>query len=332
MDVPRPERWPVLITVAICTRNRAESLRRTLESLAAMRVPGDVAWEVVVVNNGGTDHTDQVIAAFASRLPIRREFEPQPGLSRARNRAVDAANGDYIVWTDDDVIVDPGWLAAYAEAFRRWPEAAVFGGRITPRLEEPVPRWFLGTQALWIGMLGTRDFGDADLPLCLAGERLPYGPNFAIRAIEQRKYRYDTELGHAPGQGRRGEEMDVVERLLRSGASGYWVPQAKVEHCFTRGQLTTPCAARFYASIGETVAFRDRPAASGEFWLGAPRWLWRQMIEQWLRYRVHRWISPPSVWARHLVSYAMTWGTIRYWRGRSGVNMPNPLRQGGPSR
>jgi len=45
------------------------------------------------------------------------------GFARARNRAVDFAEGDYVVWTDDDVVVDRGWLAAYVEAFRRRPEA-----------------------------------------------------------------------------------------------------------------------------------------------------------------------------------------------------------------
>src|SRR5689334_771393 len=131
----------MLITVAICTMNRAESLRRTLVSLAAVRVPEGVDWEVLVVNNNCTDHTEAVIQSFASKLPIRREFETQRGLSRARNRAVDTARGDYIVWTDDDVVIHNGWLAAYAEAFCRWPEAAVFGGPIVPKYAAPLPAW-----------------------------------------------------------------------------------------------------------------------------------------------------------------------------------------------
>src|SRR5437764_7580197 len=90
----------VLITVAICTFNRAESLRRTLDSLAAMRLPSDLAWEIVIVNNNSTDHTNGVIDEYLNRLPIRREWEPHPGLSNARNRAIDAAQGKYIVWTD----------------------------------------------------------------------------------------------------------------------------------------------------------------------------------------------------------------------------------------
>src|SRR5690349_14130582 len=102
----------MMITVAICSLNRAESLRRTLTSLTAMRIPADLAWETLVVNNEGTDHTDQVIDSFVGRLPIRRAMEPRRGLSNARNRAIDEARGDYIIWTDDDVVVDPSWLAA----------------------------------------------------------------------------------------------------------------------------------------------------------------------------------------------------------------------------
>src|SRR5437773_636743 len=95
----------MFLTIAICTFNRAESLRRTLRSLAALRVPDYVDWEIVVVNNNCTDHTEDVIAAFSDRLPIRRELELQSGLSWARNRAVHTAQGNYIVWIDDDVVV-----------------------------------------------------------------------------------------------------------------------------------------------------------------------------------------------------------------------------------
>src|ERR1700676_2670539 len=80
---PGGEGW-VRVTVATCTLNRAESLRRTLTSLAGMTVPNDLIWEVVVVNNNCTDDTDTVIATFADRLPIRREIELRRGLAYAR--------------------------------------------------------------------------------------------------------------------------------------------------------------------------------------------------------------------------------------------------------
>src|SRR5260370_28179757 len=223
------------VTGAICTFNRAESLRRTLNSLAAMLVPSGLTWELIIVNNNSTDHTDDVIEEYRDRLPLRREFEPRQGHSNARNRAMDSASGEYIVWTDDDVVVDAGWLTAYVEAFRRWPEAAVFGGRITPRYEAPVERWVIESESLLVGPYAIRDFGDDVQPLSADDEdHFPYGANLAIRAAEQRAFRYDTQLGPVPNRIRNGEETNVIHRLLGSGASGYWIPGAMVENCIGR--------------------------------------------------------------------------------------------------
>ena len=113
-----------------------------------MRVSIDFTWELVIVNNNSTDRTDEVLGQYRNRLPIRREFQPVPGHCNARNRAIDVAEGEYIVWTDDDVVVDPGWLTAYAEAFRRWPEGAVFGGRIIPTFESPAVKWVIENEAI----------------------------------------------------------------------------------------------------------------------------------------------------------------------------------------
>jgi glycosyltransferase involved in cell wall biosynthesis len=302
-----------LITVVVCTLNRAESLRRTLASLAAMRVPDDLDWEVMVVNNNCTDHTDEVVKAFAAQLPIRREFEPQRGLSRARNCAVGAAKGDYIVWTDDDVIVDSDWLANYAEAFRRWPDAAVFGGRIVERFDGPVPKWVAEGRSFLT--FAARDFGEDVVPLSAAGDRLPYGANFAVRAIDQRRFPYDPALGPGSGRGPVGDEVDVIERLLKSGATGYWIPNASVTHCILGERLTIPALSRYYAGCGETNEFLSANIAEARsLWFGVPRWLWRRLVQQWLLYQIRRRVSPATVWLRHLRNYSFAWGAIRYWR------------------
>src|SRR5690349_5184620 len=129
------------VTIAICTRNRAASLRRMLNSLTLVEFPGGTQCEVVVVDNGSTDDTASIIESFAGALPIRHDVEPAPGVSFARNRAVGMARGKFIVWTDDDVVVDRQWLSAYVAAFGRWPEADLFGGKILPVFEGPVPAW-----------------------------------------------------------------------------------------------------------------------------------------------------------------------------------------------
>lgn len=298
-------------TVAICTLNRAESLGRTLRSLTEMRRHRDLDWELVVVNNNCSDHTEAVIRGFADQLPIRQEFEPQRGLSRARNRAIDAAKGDYIVWTDDDVIVDPDWLPAYVDAFRRWPEAAVFGGPIVPKYEVPLPEWLIeGEPVVRNSVFGGRDFGLAVQPLAL--DRVPFGPNFAVRAAEQRAHRYNLLLGHAPGQRRRGEDTDAVRRILRSGAIGYWIPEAKVEHCIGPELMTARYLMDAYSTMGEAMAFlndtgQPRPILFAKL---SRKCLW--LLAQMARYRYHRLVSPAPVWLRQLVTYAVLKGEIRY--------------------
>jgi glycosyltransferase involved in cell wall biosynthesis len=306
------------VTVAISTFNRAESLRRTLESLAAMQIPDGVDWEVIVVNNNSTDHTDAVIASFADRLPIRREFEGRPGKSNACNRAVDVATGDYFVWTDDDAIVGPGWLAAYVEAFRRRPEAAFFGGPIRPRYEQPVVKWVIESEALLGAPFAIRDLGDEALPLAIEGNRLPLGVNMALRGVEQRAYRYDPEIGPGTGLGghRRGEEHELIERILAAGGVGYPVPAAGVEHCIGHERQTASYLMRFFAGAGDEDAYLQhiRQSVPTAPLFGVPRWLWRALIQGWLLYRIHRVISPGPVWVRYLRLYAYASGAIRYWR------------------
>jgi glucosyl-dolichyl phosphate glucuronosyltransferase len=305
----------MFVTVGICTFNRAESLRRTLDSLLAMRVPNDLAWEIVIVNNNCTDHTDEVIGKYVGHLPVRREFELCAGKSNALNRAIDVAKGDYIVWIDDDVLVDPGLLSAYAAAFRRWPKAAVFGGRIKPKYEAPVKKWILESEAVLGGPYAIRDFGDHILPLSADDEdHLPYGANWAIRTAEQRAFRYDPELGPVPKRIRNQEDTDLTLRLLTSGATGYWIPEAIVEHCIGRDRQTVRYIADYYESWGETLAFRNAAATAGQpFWFGIPRRIWPRLVVWWVLYRFCRFASSAPVWVKCLEHYSWNKGIFRFW-------------------
>jgi len=285
-----------------------------------MQVPADIIWELVIVNNNSTDHTDDVIKEYSDRLPVRRVFEPLMGQSNARNRAVDVAKGEYILWTDDDVVVDAGWLRAYVCAIRRWPEAAVFGGRIVPRYETPVPRWVVESEDSTFCVYAIRNFGDKVQPLSVTEHRIPFGANFAMRALEQRAFLYDPNLGLAPNRHRRGEETDVITRLLESGARGYWIPDAVVEHCIGRERQTVRYVADFFMGDGETSAFLTAATTAGmPFLFGIPRRIWPRLIVWGSLYHLHRLVSPNRVWVRYLRRYAHSRGLYRYWRQQNGL-------------
>ncbi|MBV9958686.1 MAG: glycosyltransferase family 2 protein, partial [Acidobacteria bacterium] len=224
------------ITVAICTWNRCALLEQTLERVAALRIPHGVEWELLVINNNSTDATPATLAAFASRLPLRAVFEAEPGLSHARNRAVHEAAGDYILWTDDDVLVDAEWLAAYSEAFTEWPDASVFGGNIEPWFEGTPPEWLPRVWQRVASAYASRDLGEESV--ALSTSVMPFGANFAVRTAEQRQCLYDPRLGVRPGSIMGGEETTVIRRLLADGHTGRWVPRARVRHYIPQARQT----------------------------------------------------------------------------------------------
>jgi glycosyltransferase involved in cell wall biosynthesis len=127
--------------------------------LRSLVVPANEEWELLVVNNNSSDATDEVIRAFQGFLPLRRVFEGEVGLSRARNAGVRAATGELILFTDDDVLVAPNWMTAYLDALKLWPDAGYFGGVIRPWFAVEVPDWVKRNQTDLAGMLCSLDIG-----------------------------------------------------------------------------------------------------------------------------------------------------------------------------
>ena len=316
------------VSIAICTRDRATSLARTLDSFTKMSIPSDLKWELIVVNNGSMDETEAVIGHFQDSLPLHREFEGAPGVSNARNRAVEVAQGAYVIWTDDDVIVDQHWLGSYVDAFRKWPNAAFFGGKIIPLFEGGTPHWLRECWKVVGDAYAFRDLGDEPIHFALKDNRIPYGANFAVRSVEQKAYSYNPALG--PGAWIPGEETDVIERMLKDGKSGYWVPGASVEHCTSRARQTITYLANYYQRQGRAQAHQDRNTYlyDGARLFGAPRWLFRRMIMNYCKYRLNRFTSPPSTWIKFFVKFAMDRGRVDYFRRQNELKLCDPTNCG----
>jgi GT2 family glycosyltransferase len=117
-----------LVTVAVCTRDRASELEPCLESLFDMEYP---ALDIVVVDNApATDATERLVR---DRYPAARYFlEPRPGLDWARNRAILEARGEIVAFADDDVVADPGWVRALAAVFVENPDVMAVTGLVAP--------------------------------------------------------------------------------------------------------------------------------------------------------------------------------------------------------
>ena len=141
---PPPPRHDVArsITVAIATRDRADILARCLASvLAAAPAPAAV---VVVDNAPSDDRTRRLVAeVYGDDARVTYVAEPRPGLGRAHNAALPHVQTRYVAFTDDDVVVDSGWVGALEEAFSATADVACVTGLIAPAELRTREQWWV---------------------------------------------------------------------------------------------------------------------------------------------------------------------------------------------
>jgi glycosyltransferase involved in cell wall biosynthesis len=225
-------------TVVICTRDRADSLRRTLRSVLDLRYP---AFEVVVVDNSPkTSATKDVIAELGDER-LRYVLEPRPGLSCARNRGLAEATGEIVAFTDDDVIADAGWLAALVRGFARADHVGLVTGLVPAAELETEAQAYFDAKLDWAELFEPAVY---DLDANRAPHpTYPYsaglfgaGANFAVRAGAARAIgRFDEALG-AGSPSRGGEDLDYFLRTILGGHAIAYEPAALVWHVHRRDE------------------------------------------------------------------------------------------------
>jgi glycosyltransferase involved in cell wall biosynthesis len=237
------------LSVAICTKDRAQRLARLLQSLVdAVGEPGFSTVEVIVVDNASVDQsTREVVSGFAG---ARYVFEPRTGLNFARNAALEAAGGQLIAYLDDDVVVDRFWLAGLAEAWRSKPDAGGFTGLVLPyRLDTEAQLQFergggFGRGFRRLEYRGAR-MGNPLFPV--GAGSIGAGCNMAFdRQLLIDLGGFDEALDTgAPLPG--GGDLDIFYRVLRSGRAMVYEPQYAVYH---EHRETIPQLRRQYWSWG----------------------------------------------------------------------------------
>lgn len=231
-----------LLTVAICTRNRAGFLKKAMLSVLGQITDNT---ELLVVDNASTDDSAATIRSLAVAHPcVTFQHEEQIGISAARNTALQKASGRYVLFLDDDATAAPGWLAAYLN-FLRTPPAkniAVVGGAVFPEFEIPPPKWIAADSAnvldLW------------PVPTRFGYRGGPWEGNCAYdRAAAMQVGLFDLRLGpHGTISGYR-EGADLNLRLQDAGYEIWWLPGAAIRHTVHANRLNLRWALR--AAFGE---------------------------------------------------------------------------------
>ncbi len=246
-----------MISVVVCTYNRAALLREMLGSFYAQDLY-ETPFELLVVDNASTDDTAEVVQGFAARPGFRPVYEAEQGLSAARNRGIREARGDIIAMLDDDVLVDAQWLRHLARSFAE-SGADVVGGRSYLVLRGDPPPWF-GPD--FRGYLSEVDHGPTRRD---AGDgRYLFGLNIAFRrsAIEEAGG-FDRGLGRRGAQLLCGEERRLCAAIAARGGRLIYEPDAVVGHIVLPERLEWDYFVRLCHGAGVSRAALDAPAGFG---------------------------------------------------------------------
>lgn len=237
------------VSVVVCTRNRADSLRNALQSLLQLTTLDKLSYEIVVVNNNSTDNTSRVVRSIASSaaIPVREFVESQPGVVYARNRGVAESRGEWIAFFDDDQLAHPNWLSSLIELAKE-KDCLYVGGAVLLSLPEdqsqelsPICRMLLGET---VNMDSIRQYTPRQTPG--AGNMMVHRKVFEKIGLFDEKF------------NARGEDTDLFLRMYAANIAGWYSPDAVVYHIIPPERLTSDYMLRLADVMSAGMANDER--------------------------------------------------------------------------
>lgn len=254
----------IKVSAVIVTYNRGDYITDTLSSLATQTLPAAM-WELLVVNNNSTDNTESVVERFASRNPeinVRLVNEARQGVSHARSRGVTESWGEYIVYVDDDEVVNDRFLQEYYDFFESHPAVGAAGGRIVPMFMGVRPRWMSPFTERPI--IGNIDFGKKPRPF--PAGRFFGGGNMGIRRAMFDKYGlFNASLGRVGRGLMGGEEKDFYMRMKEGGEEVWYLPGPVIEHVTPPEKLKPEYFRKLTRNIGRSERVRTLNISKGAY-------------------------------------------------------------------
>lgn len=243
----------ILVSVVVCTFNRADFLDKCLESL--LKQVDSPSFEIVVVDNNSTDRTAHVAqeASAQKDIPLQYVFLKEMGLSRARNTGVQAARGEIVAFIDDDAVAEVDWVNKIEKGFQLFPQAVAEGGAVKGDYEIPKPDW------LPIDLLFSISVGDlGSQPRLMNASESMVGCNMAFRRqLFQQRGLFATSLGRTGLSLLAGEEVEFCNRLHDHGDPILYNPEMVIKHRVPKERLTKEYIRKRMYWNGRSIARAD---------------------------------------------------------------------------
>lgn len=247
------------ISAVVCTRNRVDFLVEALRSLRGQTL--DPEWfEILVVDNHSHDGTADLVWGLAEKQPnLRYLFEPELGLSHARNLGWRSARAPFVAYLDDDAVAAPDWLEKILLAFDQvLPIPGCVCGRVVPIWGKDRPVWLNDTLGRYYSILERSD------PPGWLTDNAFCGANMAFpSALLARLGGFDTELGRRGANLLSNEELLMSKRLRASGLAIYYDPTIGVRHHIPAARLTRGWIIRrvYWQGVSNAIVWRRLEAA-----------------------------------------------------------------------
>lgn len=243
------------ISVVVCTYNRCEGLKDTLRALKTQRLENGSDFEIIVVDNNSNDRTKETVMEEGRQSPrlIRYVFEPNQGVSFARNRGILEAMGDVIAFVDDDTVPASNWIGSLLRGFKEF-NADCVGGPVFPIWAQEPPAW-LRDPSLQFGMLALLDRGDQPVIAAETDSNIVFGGNSAYRkAIFAELGLFRTDLGRSGNTLSCGEDSEMIRRIVHSGKRAVYLPDMISNHKVGPERMSIKYLRKWHFDGGKSTA------------------------------------------------------------------------------
>ena len=255
----------MMFSVIVPTHNRISSLKQTLESLFHQDYDD---YEIIVVNDGSTDDTDEYLSRLASQGRISYLPQSNRGPAVARNLGLEHARGGYIAYTDDDCVVPTNWLRRLSETFDRTGADIVGGKVINCVLGNIFSEVSQEISSYWVQFCNREGGGSAVLT----------SNNIGYRSEAIKKAGGFNERFRYPGF----EERALNFRILRSGGTSAYDNDLTVQH-FHAMTASNFFRQQFYYGRGAYLYYRVLGKELGSAPSPLPLAAYISLVNQFLR-------------------------------------------------
>lgn len=247
-----------LFTIIICSYNGEERIARAIESVLKQEEYSKLVDKFILVDNNSTDTTQRIMKQYQVKIDsISYIYEARQGLSYARLAGVERTSSEWIVFIDDDNILDPNWLFEAYQYIMKNAKVGVFNGAVVPLTEFEITEEEEMNLQIACGGLALTHLKRTDIDVNELKNKhhgVPFGAGLVIKNAPLQKLAKRGWLGNTGRNGGRltsGEDTEMCLFVQQCGFEFGFNPKMVMEHLIPRGRLDMSYLRKLWGSFAE---------------------------------------------------------------------------------